>query len=197
MEKFIIDNLEVCYTSIYRNIKIPRIKFAYGVLTLILPCHQYSKKEELLQRHSRWIKNRYLLFKEIEAISKQIVIYPIEENDFKLFVINKIEEFSKELNVETKKIIFKKLKSRWGSCTNEGAITINLFLRFLPENLTEYVVFHEVAHLLEHRHNKTFYNIIDQKFFNKEKIEKRLSAYWYLLFSKSFNTKNLKKHHEK
>jgi len=67
----------------------------------------------------------------------------------------------------------------------EGNITINTTLKYLPENLIEYVIFHEMAHFIERKHNKHFWNIISKKFKNYKKLEKDLLIYWFLIQSKN------------
>ncbi|WDP89084.1 MAG: M48 family metallopeptidase [Desulfobacter sp.] len=57
----------------------------------------------------------------------------------------------------------KKMKTRWGSCnTRVGRIWINFALIRLAPWLLEYVLVHELSHLLEPSHNRRFYGIMDQ-----------------------------------
>jgi predicted metal-dependent hydrolase len=51
----------------------------------------------------------------------------------------------------------------------------------LPENLIEYVVFHEIAHLVELNHSKKFWNIISSKFQDYKNLENELSVYWFAI----------------
>lgn len=57
-------------------------------------------------------------------------------------------------------ILIKPLKSRWGSCTHDGRITLNLALMRMPKACIEYVVAHELCHLVEHNHGKGFYALL-------------------------------------
>lgn len=53
------------------------------------------------------------------------------------------------------------MTGRWGTCTpSQGKITINKNLMFSPQPCLEYVVLHELAHLIEANHSKRFYAII-------------------------------------
>ena len=57
----------------------------------------------------------------------------------------------------------KTLKSRWGSChISTKVITINLELMKMPCECLEYVVVHELMHLLEASHNHRFKSLMDQ-----------------------------------
>ena len=57
----------------------------------------------------------------------------------------------------------KKMKTKWGSCnSNDRRIWLNLELAKKPVQCLEYIVFHEIVHLLERRHNDRFHALIDQ-----------------------------------
>lgn len=57
----------------------------------------------------------------------------------------------------------KKMKTKWGSCNTEsGRIWLNLELAKKPHQCLEYIVVHELAHLLERTHNERFTSIMDK-----------------------------------
>lgn len=69
------------------------------------------------------------------------------------------------------------LKSRWGSCTNSGKITINAHLIKLDPVYTEYVILHELCHLKYHNHGKDYYRLLEELVPNYKKIRKELRKY--------------------
>ena len=71
-----------------------------------------------------------------------------------------IVKYSKLLNVSPKKILLKKLKSRWGSATYSNIINLNIHLLKAPLDVIEYVVLHELSHLIERNHSKQFWKIV-------------------------------------
>jgi predicted metal-dependent hydrolase len=71
-----------------------------------------------------------------------------------------IVKYSKLLNVSPKKILLKKLKSRWGSATYRNMINLNIHLLKAPLDVIEYVVLHELSHLVERNHSKRFWKIV-------------------------------------
>lgn len=51
--------------------------------------------------------------------------------------------------------------SRWGSCSTTGNINLSTRLLFAPDDVIDYVIIHELAHLLEFNHSKRFWKIIE------------------------------------
>ena len=57
----------------------------------------------------------------------------------------------------------RKMKTRWGSCSpKKQAVTLNLYLLQAPISCIEYVIAHELAHLVQPDHSAKFYAVLDQ-----------------------------------
>lgn len=69
-----------------------------------------------------------------------------------------IERF-KKYNVEPQKVELKKMENRWGSCSSKGRILLNPELIKAPKACIEYVIIHELCHLVYRDHTKEFYNL--------------------------------------
>ncbi|RKY83793.1 hypothetical protein DRQ09_09515, partial [candidate division KSB1 bacterium] len=92
-----------------------------------------------------------------------------------------VKEISKELGVKHNRIYFRKMKTKWASLSYTKNITINRLIKYLPENLIKYIVFHELTHIIEKKHNKKFWQIISLKFKNYQELEKEMFTYWFLI----------------
>ena len=75
-------------------------------------------------------------------------------------IIPKVVRYARQLGVEYNQILISDLKYRWGSCTVKGNLNFNWRLIKAPHFVINYVVIHELAHLLELNHSKKFWNII-------------------------------------
>ena len=70
-----------------------------------------------------------------------------------------IEEWEQILGVKAKTLAYRNMKSRWGSCQpTTGRICINVRLALYPPECLEYVVVHELCHLLVPGHGPDFHN---------------------------------------
>jgi len=66
------------------------------------------------------------------------------------------------VGVSVAEVRIKKMKTLWGSCNAEaGRIWLNLELAKKPVSCLEYILVHEMVHLLERRHNNQFRNYMD------------------------------------
>ncbi len=57
----------------------------------------------------------------------------------------------------------RRMKTRWGSLSTRGSMTLNLELIKAPPECIDYVVVHELCHLLHHNHGKGFYGLLESK----------------------------------
>jgi predicted metal-dependent hydrolase len=73
------------------------------------------------------------------------------------------------------------MKTKWASCSTKKNLTINRLMRYLPEHLLEYIIFHEIVHLFEKQHNDRFWEIVAGEYPAYEEIEKDLFVYWFRL----------------
>lgn len=92
----------------------------------------------------------------------------------------KLEEILIKLrdqNFSPAKLVVKTLKSRWGSCSTKGKITISTELFKLDEKLAEYVIIHELCHLKYHNHGKDFYRLLGELVPDYKEIRKELRKY--------------------
>lgn len=71
-----------------------------------------------------------------------------------------VERYAKQLGVEYNSILISDLKFTWGSCTLKGNLNFNWRLIKAPLFVINYVVVHELAHLIELNHSERFWNIV-------------------------------------
>lgn len=79
------------------------------------------------------------------------------------FVPQLIAKWEPVLGVKAGKVAYRNMTSRWGSCQpSTGRICINVRLALYPPECLEYVVVHELCHLIERGHGPRFYALLDE-----------------------------------
>ncbi|MGE5416706.1 MAG: M48 family metallopeptidase [Acidobacteriota bacterium] len=135
---------------------------------------------EFLNRESHYFKGKRYLLKvmEVDAQPKvelkhstlvlyvrpgtsiekrQLILDAWYRNQLKNTVPALIEKWEEKLNVKVSEFGIKKMKTKWGSCNREAKrIWLNLELAKKPLECLEYIVVHEMVHLLERKHNGLF-----------------------------------------
>lgn len=86
-----------------------------------------------------------------------------------------IERF-KKYNVEPKSIFIMDMANRWGSCTPKGRIILNPELIKAPKACIEYVINHELCHLVHRNHTVKFFNLQSKEMPTWEKWKNKLES---------------------
>jgi len=68
--------------------------------------------------------------------------------------------YSSQMNCGYTKLRLSSAKTRWGSCSSNGTISINFSLYFAPIEIRHYVIIHELAHVKHQNHSSRFWNFV-------------------------------------
>jgi len=90
------------------------------------------------------------------------------------FIIERINYFNKKYDFKFNKIKIKSQKTRWGSCSKKGNLNFNYKIMFLPQQIANYIIVHELCHLKEFNHSKKFWNLVSKTIPNYQNIKKGL-----------------------
>lgn len=73
-----------------------------------------------------------------------------------------VEHFAPLMSVSPREIKLTSARTQWGSCTAQGVVRLNWQLVSMPLHLIDYVVVHELAHLLEMNHSPAFWRVVER-----------------------------------
>lgn len=74
----------------------------------------------------------------------------------------KTRKFATKMGVTYGRITIRAQRTRWGSCSSKGNLNFNYLLYYLPEELMEYVVIHELAHRKHMNHSSYFWREVER-----------------------------------
>ena len=83
------------------------------------------------------------------------------KKEAKKIILQKVEYFKKIIMAEPAEIKIKEQKRRWGSCSSRGNIYFNWRIIMAPDQVIDYIVVHEIAHLIHRNHSPIFYRLIE------------------------------------
>ncbi len=89
----------------------------------------------------------------------------------------RVEWYVKMLRVPVPPIRLSRAKTRWGSCNSHGVIRLNWRLIQMPIHLVDYVVAHELAHLIEMNHSPAFWYLVESIYPAYQAARKELKTY--------------------
>lgn len=169
------------YPISYRDVKYPRLEYKTGNLVVVLP-KEYNATAELLEKHGKWITAKRGEIEQAISMAKKLKLKKNRDKDnFKRIVNSNIEKDERLIGVHINKLFYRRMNSKWGSLSSRGNLTLNPILQYLPEKVIEYVIFHEVTHLIDRKHDRRFWNTVGAVFPDYRLIEIELFAYWFLI----------------
>ena len=117
----------------------------------------FEKQEQdilnMLRRKSQWISSKYAEFQAEKAHFK------VRRGE--THVMKRITKLSSQIGVSPARILVKPLRTRWGSATSKGTITINARLFKAPDRVIDYVIVHELCHLKIRGHSSAYWNLVE------------------------------------
>lgn len=80
-------------------------------------------------------------------------------------------------NLSEPRIHIVKMRGKWGVCTASNIIKLNRDLVKVPKDCSDYVIFHELCHLIEKNHKQSFYKLLSRHVANWKELRNRLNDY--------------------
>lgn len=136
-----------------------------GRLLIKAPIQMREKEME------RFIEQkRYWIYKQTKHILEENKnrVYRSEEEIRKLreqareVLTKRTDYYKRILKVDYQRIRIGNQKTRWGSCSSRGTISYNWHLILMPESIIDYVVVHELCHLVEMNHSPAFWKKVSE-----------------------------------
>jgi len=121
--------------------------------------------EKFVQERINWIIEKLDEFKKTTpqvrpAMGKKE--YRKEKEKARKIIANRANYFSDLYGFKFNRIAIRSQRTRWGSCTRDGNLNFNYKLIYLPVEIMDYVIVHELCHLDQLNHSKKFWFLVSE-----------------------------------
>lgn len=122
--------------------------------------------QKFVKEKERWITEHLQKVAERQQKTEHVQKLTMEEvnqlADLALDVIpKKVRYYADRIKVSYGRITIRNQKTRWGSCSGKGNLNFNCLLMLAPDEVINYVVVHELCHLIEMNHSKAFWQQVE------------------------------------
>lgn len=156
--------------------KTPLRRYVNGETHLYLG-RQYQLKVEEEKYNGIRFSGRYMIasVKQKDKVKQVVKGWYRERAKMKFAEIAEplIKNFER-YGVEPASLFIQEMPTRWGSCTPKGKIILNPELIKAPKGCIEYVIVHELCHLVHHHHTQRFFELQEKEMPDWEKWKERL-----------------------
>ena len=134
-------------------------------ITVRAPLKMSDKEvEAFVIQKKEWLENAVA-----EQMKKAKSVKTYSDDDIKILrkkakqiIPQKVAYFSSIMGVKPTDVKINSAKKRYGSCSSKNSLNFSLFLMDKDEKFIDYVVVHELAHIVHHNHSKAFYSLIEK-----------------------------------
>lgn len=159
------------------------VKSSGEVLARVPVGLQDQETEAFIQRHRAWIVTKVELAAAQESERQEFTFPKVEDltaKDIQAIqkkLVEKTMFYAEKMGVSVGRITIRNQKTRWGSCSSKGNLNFNYRLYYLPEEILEYVVVHELAHRHHMNHSKEFWEEVALFYPDYKVCRERLKEY--------------------
>lgn len=123
---------------------------------------------QFVRTHDAWIQRA---LKKVQARQAALLRAPVpwkgtraefqqHKTSARLLVLQRIRHFNQLYQFSYRSIVIRNQRTRWGSCSRARRLNFNYRLVFLPPELADYVIVHELCHLQEMNHSRRFWMLV-------------------------------------
>jgi hypothetical protein len=169
------------------------VKPFLGIQVLIPVGLSQKKANIFIEKKSNWIKKALSSAHQTEE--KSLAFFSSQElkplAEIRMILTSRLSKLASANQFSYNKVSIRDQKSRWGSCSHENNISLNQKLYYLPDDIRDYVLLHELAHTIQKNHSNRFWDILHQILgINETAIaRKELRSFEFLFYPPPKSTK--------
>ena len=124
-----------------------------------------SKENKVLMKNN----SLFIHCTDIKRVKKNLVEWL--KLEAKKYLVSRVKFVSCRIKISFKSLNLKSYRAMWGSCNSKSEICLNWKLVMLPKKVIDYVIVHELCHIIEPNHSKSFWSLV--KKYDKDYIQSK------------------------
>lgn len=134
--------------------------------------------ERFIAHHAAWLERAVAKMSRVKPLPVSgRRAYLTHKEEARAFVTERVAYWNQFYQFPHGRIAIKDTKRIWGSCSHKNNLNFSYALLFLPRELADYVVVHELCHLKEHNHSPRFWALVAQAQPNYRALRRELRKY--------------------
>ena len=159
------------------------VKAYRGIRVAVPPRVPFTKALEFVRLKKPWIKKHLEIITRLENENRALaeLSATIDRAQAGRQLTGRLNRLAKVHGFTFNRVSIRSQKTRWGSCSQNNDISLNVKLVLLPEDLVDYAILHELVHTRIRNHSKDFWLELDKYVGNSKAFASRLGKYSYSL----------------
>ncbi|MEK7509715.1 MAG: SprT family zinc-dependent metalloprotease [Patescibacteria group bacterium] len=163
-----------------RRAKYMRLRVLPGG-AVVLTAPQWSSLgaiERFVRTHASWLSRAIAHMSHFKALPVSgRRAYLKHKEEARAYIAERVEYWNREYGFAYGRIAIKNTRRLWGSCSRKGNLNFSYALLFLPRELADYVIVHELCHLKEHDHGVRFWENVARVLPDYRALKRELRRY--------------------
>jgi predicted metal-dependent hydrolase len=134
---------------------------------------------DFVRQKKNWIKKTLDRIQQMKDRQRQLITLtsPIDKEQAKEVLVKRLTELAKQHSLHFNRVHIRNQRSRWGSCSRNNDISLNMKIMVLSEDMRDYVLLHELVHTKVYNHSPKFWAELNKYVPDAKAKDKRLR--WY------------------
>jgi len=166
-----------------RSIRIT-VRASQGVRVVVPIGVSFADAERFAASRSPWIRRTLRRIEHARTRCRDAVLAAecLDSRQARSILATRLAELAEEHGLPYKRLSVRKQRTLWGSASTAGRIQLNAFLAVLPQDLSDYVVLHELVHTRVNGHGRAFWRELERRLDDVPRRRSLLREYSLALF---------------
>jgi predicted metal-dependent hydrolase len=179
-ERFSVDGIEEVLVEHSRRARRLRITVRPSGVRVAVPMGvPLSRGRSFALANREWIRRHFVkMCSTTQAQADEVRgIEVIPDRNAREKILKRLDELSVRHGLPYCRAMIRNQKTRWGSCSAQGTISLNIRLAMLPDGLMDYVIIHELLHTRIRGHSGRFWKALDSLVGDARGLRKKLKSH--------------------